>query len=156
MTANVLIKDILEGLELQGEESPAYLDLETGKIAYIDSVLRHRAESAEDGEEPDLPEWQLPEWELAKRFVATPDSFRILPNKFDIHEWSIMEDFSRRFPSEAIGRELMDAIHGKGAFRNFQSTIRRHKLESAWDEFYDAALRQIAVDWCEENKIPYA
>jgi hypothetical protein len=43
------------------------------------------------------------------------------------------------------------AIHGAGAFRSFKTALRRHRLESAWFEFRAAAIRQIALDWCEEN-----
>jgi hypothetical protein len=157
MPLTVLIKDIVLAMEMEGEETSALLDLDTGKVEFVSDYLRRQAERAEDGsEDPDLPDWQKPEWEIAKRLVSAPNSFLRLPDRFDIHEWSIMEDFSRHFPSDAISRQLMDAIHGSGAFRNFKSTIRRLRLEQAWDDFCDAALRQIAIDWCEENQIPYA
>ena len=157
MPLTVLIKDIVLAMEMEAPETSTLLDLDTGKVKFVSDYLRRQAERAEDGtEEPDLPDWQKPEWEIAKRLVSAPDSFVRLPDRFDIHEWSIMEDFSRRFPSDAISSQLMDAIHGSGAFRHFKSTLRRLRLEQAWADFYNAALRQIAIDWCEENEIPYA
>jgi hypothetical protein len=50
-----------------------------------------------------------------------------LPDRFDIHEWSIMEEFARGQDNDRIRQELLDAIHGAGAFRMFRSLIRpRH------------------------------
>jgi Uncharacterised protein family (UPF0158) len=53
----------------------------------------------------------------------------------------------------SIGEDLLHAIHGAGAFRNFKDTLRRHGIESAWFAFRTEALRQIAQSWCEENDI---
>jgi hypothetical protein len=155
MPMTVRIEDIVEAMEMEGEETSVLLDFDTGKIEFVSYYLKSQAERTEDGEEPDLPEWEKPEWEIAKRLVSAPDSFLRLPDQYEIHEWSIMEDFARHFPSDAISGQLMDAIHGRGAFRNFKGTIRRLRLEQAWDDFYDSALRQIAIDWCVENGIAY-
>jgi hypothetical protein len=42
---------------------------------------------------------------------------------------------------------------GAGAFRNFKDTLRRHGIESAWFAFRAEALREIALNWCEDNHI---
>jgi hypothetical protein len=78
-----------------------------------------------------------------------------LPSKFDVHEWSIMEDFARSVQSDTIREDLLHAIHGAGAFRYFRDTLRRHRIEQTWFAFRTEALRQIAVDWCEENQIAW-
>ena len=105
-------------------------------------------------EEPDLPDWQKDEWEIAKQIVST-ERFTPLPTKFDVHEWAIMQDFSRSVESETIREDLLNAIHGAGAFRNFKDTVRRLGVESAWFAFRADVLRQIALDWCEENQIAW-
>ena len=89
---------------------------------------------------------------MARQIVST-SRFRKLPTKFDVHEWAIMEDFSRSVESGRIRDDLLNAIHGAGAFRNFKYTLRRHRIESAWFAFRAAALRQIAIDWCEEHQV---
>jgi hypothetical protein len=112
-------------------------------------------EAEENGdEEPDFPDWQQDEWEIVKRITST-DRFRHLPTKFEVHEWSIMEEFSRSVESESIRDELLRAIHRAGAFRNFKHTVRRLGFEPAWFAFRTDALRQIALDWCEENQIAW-
>ena len=51
--------------------------------------------------------------------------------------------------------ELQNAIHGAGAFRYFKDTLRRYRREKDWYAYREEALRQIAIDWCEENGIEY-
>ena len=104
---------------------------------------------------PDIPEWQEEEWETVKRIVANEKGFVRLPTKFDIHEWQIMSDFSNEVESEEIRAELLDAIHGAGAFRNFKAAVRRRGMEDEWYKFRAEALRQIAIDWCEEYDIAW-
>jgi hypothetical protein len=154
MSATVLLKDIVDALEMQLDEASSFLDLDTGRIETVSHDLLGEAEESADDEEPDLPAWQKPEWEVARRIVST-DRFLELPTKFDVHEWAIMEDFSQSVASARIREELLNAIRGAGAFRYFKDTLRRHRMESAWFEFRAAALNQIARDWCEGNHIPW-
>jgi len=136
---------------MQFDESLSYLDLDAGEVVTVSEDLLRKAEE-QGGEEPDLPDWQRVDWEIAKRIVST-DRFRSLPTKFDVHEWGIMQDFSFSVGSDGMRDDLLRAIHGAGAFRNFKDTVRRLGIESAWFEFRADALRQIAIDWCEENQI---
>jgi hypothetical protein len=139
---------------MQFDESASFLDLETGRVETVSHDLLREAEESGGDEEPDLPAWQEQEWETAKRIVST-DRFQELPTKFDIHEWAIMQDFSRSVESEMIRQDLLNAIHGSGAFRHFKLALRRHGIEPAWFTFRTETLRQIALDWCEENHISW-
>ena len=152
MPANVRLSDIVDALEMQFDESSSFLDCDTGQVQTVSHDLLREAEESGDDEEPDLPAWQKQEWEIAKRIVST-DRFQKLPTKFEVHEWAIMQDFSRSLESDRIREELLHAIHGAGAFRNFKDALRRHRIEPAWFAFHAEALRQTAVNWCEENHI---
>ena len=152
MPATVLLKDIVDALEMQFDDSSSFLDLDTGRIETISHDLLREAEESDADEEPDLPGWQKEEWEIAKRVVST-DRFRKLPTKFDVHEWAIMQDFSYSVADGGIRADLLNAIHGAGAFRHFKSIIRLRGIESDWFAFRAEALRQIALDWCEKNQI---
>ncbi len=154
MSAIVRLNDIVDALEMQFEGSSSYLDRDTGQVETVSADLLHRAEEAGETGEPDLPAWQREEWETAKRIVAS-ERFLELPTKFDVHEWTIMQDFSRSVAADTIREELLKAIQGAGAFRNFKDTLRRHGVESHWFAFRADALRQIALDWCEENKLAW-
>jgi len=89
------------------------------------------------------------------RAALESDRFLELPDRFDIHEWSIMERFSRAQNIEQIRGELLNAVHGAGAFRAFRSAIRRLGLEQSWYQFRDEALAEIARSWLEEHKLQY-
>jgi hypothetical protein len=81
--------------------------------------------------------------------------FLSLPSKFVVHDWAIMDRFSRAQENDRVREELLDAIHGAGAFRMFRSTIRRLGIEQAWYQFRDRALEEIAREWLEEHNLPY-
>ena len=152
MPPTVRLADIIEALELQFDESLSFLDRDTGQVETVSRDLLRKAEESGDDEEPDLPAWQKQEWEIAKQIVST-GRFKKLPTKFDVHEWEIMQDFSYSVASDKIREDLLNAIHGAGAFRNFKTTIRRRRIEPAWFRFRSEALRQIAIDWCEEHHV---
>jgi hypothetical protein len=64
--------------------------------------------------------------------MAVVVSLVSLPDAFEIHEWAIMERFSSRKASAAHRDELLDSIHGAGAFRSFRRAIRRLGIEDDW------------------------
>jgi Uncharacterised protein family (UPF0158) len=152
MSATVRLSDIVDALEMQFDESSSFVDRDTGRVETISQVLLRDAEEFRNDEEPDLPDWQKKEWEIAKLVVST-NRFQELPTKFETHEWAIMQDFAHSVESDRIREDLLHAIHGAGAFRNFKDALRRHCIESAWFAFRAAALRGIARNWCEENHI---
>jgi hypothetical protein len=100
MSATVLLKDIIDALGMQFEESSSFLDLDTGRVETVSNDLLGEADESV-GEEPDFPVWQKQEWEIAKRIVST-DRFQQLPTKFDIQEWTIMEEFSNSVTSNRV------------------------------------------------------
>jgi hypothetical protein len=150
MPATARLQDIVDALEMQFDESLSFFDRDTGQVETLSSELLSAAEEGEHNEDLALSD---EEWELAKLIVASKDRFLELPTKFDVHEWAIMEEFAHSVKSAAIREDLLHAIHGAGAFRNFKYFVRRHGIEKTWFQFRTEALRQIALDWCEENQI---
>lgn len=155
MPAAVLLTDIVDQLQMQFDEQPSFLDLETGEVEIVSRDLLRKAETFEDGDpEPSLPAWQKEQWEIAKRIFSSKRLVP-LPRKFDVDDWEIMHDFARSIRTEKISEDLLEAIHGAGAFQHFKHMLSIHRLEPRWHEFRTEALRQIAIDWCEENDIAW-
>jgi hypothetical protein len=124
MAATVRLKDIVDELEMQFDEQLSFLDLDTGQVETVSRDLLGMAEEGDAEEEPELPEWQEGEWEVAKR-IASSDRLVRLPTQFDVHEWSIMEEFSLSVESERIRESLLTRVrHYIDRFRLF-STARR-------------------------------
>jgi hypothetical protein len=92
--------------------------------------------------------------EIARQIVFS-GRFLKLPTKFEVNDWSIMQEFSSSVESDRIREDLERAIHGSDAFRYFKDTIRRHGIEQDWFAFRQAALRKIAVDWCGAKQVAW-
>jgi len=151
MPVTVRISDTVEALEMQSDEYPSFVDFDTGKV---ETISRDTLRAVEESDEDEDPEEEDVEWETAKRILFT-GNFRKLPTQYEVHEWSIMEEFSDSVESTRIREDLLSAIQGKGAFRYFKDTIRRYGIEKSWYAFRTEALRQIAIDWCEEHRLAW-
>jgi hypothetical protein len=152
MSVKVKLSEIVEALSIQRSDWQSYLDPETGEVV---TVTDEEREMIEDGEDEDnLPDWQL-EMMPKLREAIESDRYLPLPNSLDIHEWSIMLRFAQRRSSDQQSNELMEALHGTGAFRMFRATIHRLGIEKEWYRFRDAALEEMAKDWLEDHGIAY-
>lgn len=66
-----------------------------------------------------------------------------------------MEEFCGSIKNDRVSNALYSSIQGRGAFRRFKDTIIRFGVEDDWYKFREEALKQIAIEWCEENEIMY-
>jgi hypothetical protein len=151
MVSVISLREVVEALETLSDDCVSYLDPDSGEII---TVTEEERRLVEDESLDDVPEWQrevLPKI----RAVLESDRFLELPDRFDIHEWSIMGEFARGQDNDRIRQELLDAIHGAGAFRMFRGLIRRLGIEQNWYQFREKALTEIARDWLEEHKLRY-
>jgi hypothetical protein len=51
--------------------------------------------------------------------------------------------------------DFYGGIRGAGAFRLFKHLLTEYNLWDAWNRFKQVELRQIAIQWCEENGITF-
>ena len=151
MSKVISLREVISALEAASDDCSSYLDPETGEIILVTEEERALAE---DDSWAEAPAWQR---ELMPKIRAALEGYRWLelPDRFDIHEWSIMERFSQVQNSERTRRELSNAIHGAGAFRNFQNSVRGLGLAQKWYRFRDEALADIARRWLEEHNLQY-
>jgi hypothetical protein len=150
MPPEVSLQDVVEAMDLPNQEWESFLDPESGEIITITDEDR----SALDYGDPD----ELPggRGQLQKlREVLESDRFLRLPDSAEIHEWSIMERFCKSVEAPAARAELLEAIHGTGAFRFFRATSERLGLRDQWYAYRAAAFEEIARDWLQVHGIPY-
>jgi hypothetical protein len=152
MKATVSLKDVVNEMDVPGDEHSAFLHRHTGELITLSREELSAAE--EDDDIDDYPAWQQ-EMIIKAREVLESGDFLALPNKFDIHEYSIMEDFCFSVADDKIRESLLDKIRGSGAFRRFKDAIQMNDVEEDWYSFRQEALEKIAIDWLEDNKIPY-
>ena len=98
---------------MQGENGLSFLCPDTGEIVTTTEEERRLAEEPDESLEH-LPEWQR-QMVRKVRSVLVGKPCLQLPNRFEIHEWSIMNEFAHAQHSERIRQELLEAIHGRHA-----------------------------------------
>jgi hypothetical protein len=84
------------------------------------------------------------------------DRYVPLPSAFDIHEWRILRDFCLSRPEGTLREQLLEAVHGRGAFRWTKTIIWEQGLRDEWHAYRDEALTVIARSWAQEHGIPLA
>jgi len=152
MSVVVSLREVVDALDMQGDESRNYLDPATGKIVLISDEEIGLIEGEDDFS--DLLEWQresLPEL----RDAWNSGRLLALPDKFEIHEWNIMQRFADSREDEQCGQELAGAIHGRGAFRMFRDCLSRHDLVDDWHRFRNEKFEQIAKEWLKSHGLAY-
>ena len=147
MATKVSLYEVVGALEIASDEMSSFVSKRTGKVVMLSHEAMQRAE--EDSKE-DLPDWEEEELRLAKDVLDSTDWLE-LPSKFEVHEWEIMNRFGQSLSVPAQCEEVLDAIHGGGAFRQFKSTIRRLRLEDTWFAFRSSAFEDIARSWLSEH-----
>ncbi len=153
MSVRVKLDDIIEGLECQSDESHSYLDKRTGKVILISDEELFAAENDEPIE--DFPDWQHDQIKIAKEILQETGDYIGLPSKFDIHEYSIMERFCLSINDPEISDTLYSLIKGSGAFQRFKDAIHKYDIADDWYKYRDNRLKEIAIEWCEENGIEF-
>jgi len=152
MTKKVKIKDIIDAMEMQFDEYTTYLNIKTGEVVTVSHEECNCAENDEPVEE--LPDWQQEQINIAKDIIDS-DNYIALPDKYNIHEWDIMRRFCQTIEDDGIKNEMLDSIHGSGAFRYFKDNLMRNNISDDWYKFRYNSLKEIAEEWCRENNVEY-
>ena len=148
----VWLDEVIDHMDLPSEEWAAYLNRHTGELVTVTDEDQRPVDSAEDIK--DLPEWQSEALPKVREALES-DDFLLLPGKFEIHEYRIMEHFSLAVEELEVREELLQAIRGRGAFRRFREVIRGREIQDRWYAFRQQALEDIAIGWLETNDIAY-
>ena len=153
MSIQIKLKDIIEEMEIQFEESRSLLNITTGEIVLVTSEDLRTVED-------EKPFDHLPEWEQENRIIAIDvvENFKNyieLPTKYEVNEYEIMENFCLTVIDQRKRESLLRAIRGKGAFRRFKDEIIDFEMEEQWYSYREECFKQVAIEWCQENKINY-
>ena len=154
----VELAKVIEAIEFP-EDWECFLDRNTGHVVAITEDDAPYIEGFGDGDTDEVDLASLPQWQRdsildVRRAMEAADLIP-LPSKSDFHEWDVMRRFATLQPEPARG-DLLDAIHGRGAFRAFRQVLEVLDLRDQWFEFRDGALKQFAIDWLNENALAYS
>lgn len=148
----VKLSEIIGGLELQFDEMTNFLNKETGEVVGISDEEFRAAEENEPLE--NYPGWQQESIVIAGDILST-DDYIALPTKFEVDAYAMMERFCWSVEDERQSGILSDSIRGRGAFRRFKDTVHRYGLQDQWYCFRDQAYKEIAIEWCRENRVDF-
>ena len=152
MPTPVFLRDVVDEMDALTDEATAYINRRTGELYTLSLEEVHLVEDEDDPE--DLPDWQRETLSKAREILDSED-WLPLPDKFDIHEYAMMEEFCWSVDAPGIREELLNAIRGRGAFRYFKDTIHRHGIQEEWYRHRQMAFEKIAIEWLEANGIAY-
>lgn len=93
---------------------------------------------------------------LEKRLETESENFVALPDKHDIHEYRMMEDFVLQLEDEDKESQLKNAIRGRGAFRRFKDIAFELDVIGDWYDYRDKCYRVVAIDWCDSHNIGWS
>src|SRR5262245_66001362 len=110
----VKLSDLIEGMDFQSDERSSFLNLTTGEVVVITDEELRAAEHDESLE--DFPEWQHDAIRIARDVVET-EHYLPLPDRFEIHEYQIMERFCFSVEDAGIGGEMCGGVGGRGSLR---------------------------------------
>ena len=159
--APVDLKDIVHALDQIGGDDTfrAWIDKRDGKVYLFDREILGAVEDSDDEIDfSDYYDWQHDQIREAVDFLDhwDYDSLVELPDKYEISEYDIMEEFGEAQPNPQTANQILNAIDGKGAFRRFRNTVDRIGLEDDWYEYRDRKIIEKVRRWCEDNDIDYA
>ncbi len=152
MKKPVKISEIIFSFESATDETSSYVDAKSGEVVMVTDEEIRAAEEEKPLE--DYPEWQHESIETANKLLYSDDYIQ-LPDKFEIHEYSIMESFCSSIEDEKLRNNMYNSIKGSGAFRRFKDNIYKYDISDEWYKYRDDVLIQKAIDWCKENSIDY-
>ena len=156
----VRLADVADALTM-GDDCHIYYDRQADELVW---VLGDELSTAEDlPEAADLAEaatytnsGDVDSLKLALLILEdATDRFVPLPTSYDVHEHSIMVDFTDTLPESGLRQQLWDGLHRAGAFRRFKDLVHSHDIADAWYRFPDEELSRIARKWADANNIRF-
>ena len=150
------LSDLILALEMPSEEFRTYFDRKTGAVVSVEATLLSSLEDGEEEDLDDLAEWQKEEYEIAKEIVSDDGSrFLSPPDKFEFHEYRVMEEFIHSIDDDEAANQLWRAIKGRGAFRYFKDTLHRLGIQQSWYDYLEEAQREFVIEWAKENNVAF-
>lgn len=131
----VKLSEVIDALDLTNDEFEYYYNPINGEI-FMSNI----------GDYENLNEDELDE--LFENSI-------MLPTRYDINEYEMMEDFAETIEDIRLQNQLYISLNGSGAFRRFKDTCINFDIINDWYKFRDEKYKEIAINWCKENNIKF-
>ncbi|HXP63496.1 MAG TPA: UPF0158 family protein [Dongiaceae bacterium] len=152
----IKLSELIEVLEMESTETVTRVDLQEGRVVWVERAVLSAVEEGDEEALSDLPGWQKPEVAIARTMAEAPyKRFVEAPSKFDFHEYRQMERFIGTVGDAGAAEQLWRAIKGKGAFRYFKDTASRLGLLEEWFHYRAEAMKEFVIDWAEARNVSW-
>ncbi len=153
MNKPVNLNELIDEMELDFDEQTTFYHPKSGKFYTISD---HAVAAVEDDESViSLQDIEKEEVEIAADIYENSSDYLELPDRYDINEYAMLEEFSVSVEDDKASRMLQIAIKGSGAFRRFKEMVRELGLDQEWYTFRDAQYKEVAIEWCRINELEY-
>ncbi|MBU5316165.1 UPF0158 family protein [Clostridium bornimense] len=149
------LNELIEAIEDISDEIESFYNKKTETIVTLfnDNLPFDVFEAMENLE--NYPDWIQDGIKSKYDIECNPENYISLPEKYDINDYSIMENFIYSIEDKSTKEKLLSLISGKGAFRRFRDFVENNDLIDNWYKFKEESYKQIAIEWCKSNNISY-
>ena len=131
----VKLTEVIDALDFTNDEIEYYYNPDTEEI-FMSNI----------GEIENLNEDELDE--LFEKSI-------MLPTRYDINEYEMMEDFAETIEDTTLQNQLYISLNGRGAFRRFKDTCINFDIIDDWYNYRDQKYKELAINWCKDNNIEF-
>ncbi len=135
------------------DEMTTFYHPKSGKFHFISNAAFAAAE--DDEIVNNLYDIEDEEIEIAVDIYENGSDYLELPDKYELNEYAMLEEFSTSVEDDQASRMLQIAINGSGAFRRFKEMVYELGLSQDWYAFRDAEYKKLAVKWCRTHGLKY-
>jgi hypothetical protein len=133
------LAQLINAFDMQSDHLSFYVNRVSGELLSLTEI-----EEMEQDDESEL-----------NTSVLDSDGYVPLPSRWELNKYEIMEDFVFSLEDPKMQEILARAIRGKGAFGRFHTAVQAYKIQNQWYEYQKDRLREIAVEWCHQNRLAY-
>lgn len=144
----ISVADIVNEMVETSDDRVAFLNRSTGEVFTVTEEQRALLEHGH-------PIGDVSTFERQLRDHYSNGDLVELPTRFEHHEYSIVERFCYSVQDRDHREQLLKAIRGKRAFRDFNQLTRTLGRHDEWCSFRDRAFEAIAIGWLEKHQIPH-
>lgn len=140
----VLLEDLIEAIEYEGELLKHYYNKKTGVIVYEEDESTSLYKVSDIDHIEDFEEWEQELIYSLCDIKNNPQDYIPLPNINELDEYKLMVEFCNINNK----KELV-----KDNIREIRRAIEDSELINEWYKFRENKEKEIAINWCKINNI---
>lgn len=153
----VNVQNIVDELQMRFMDTTVYYNKITGEILNVqDDDFRIVEDDDFESNIQDYPEWQREHLKNVYDLIYNDiENYITLPSNFEIKDSDIMKEYIETVSNSTKQRQLENCMWQKGMYRKFKDKLIEIGLEEDYYKFYNERLKEIVIEWCQDNNLEY-